>query len=237
LKDFLLTVVPIVSVELLAALTGLYFLFRAKKKIETPIRFFIFFLCLTVVVEITGTYSPIAYFTDYEYFGFIKNTWLEKNFWIYNIYSIISFAVYISFFLWYLTNRNQKKIGYALLVVYIITCIVNLVLSDVFLNAFSSYTEVVGSILILFAIILYYFQMLYSDAILNYTKMLPFYISLGAMLLSFVLTPLVIYGRHFDVDRSPEFVELYKTLLVGTNVLVYLIYTIGFIICLKKKDS
>jgi len=221
--------------ETVAAVTGLYFLFTRKLKFVTKL--FIYLLCLTVLVEIIATYSPIAYFSEYQFFGFVKDTSFVRNYWIYNIRMIIAYFVYTYYFRSYLKDQQSKKLLMVLLMVFVVTAIVNLFSSDVFFTSFSAYSNITGSLLALLAIALYYYQFVNSDAILDVKKHLPVYISIGAMLLYFVLTPIFIYSRYFDIKENPDFVELYKTLLVVTNVLVYLIYTIGFIVCLRKNDS
>lgn len=232
MKEFLVYAFPITTIELLAAVAGLFLI--NKRKTDAATKYFIYFLCFTVLVEIVGYYAPLAYFSCYKLFYFVEGTVFENNYWLYNINSIISYVIYVSYFKWQLNSPRIRTFLNVILVLFVISCMLNLIFSDVYFIAFSSFTEVIGTILVLFSISLYYYQLLNSDEILKFDKSLPFYISLGAILLHLVLTPVFIYSHHFD-SESPEFVELYKTILLFTNLLVYLLYTIGFVICLKKK--
>ncbi|RFN57911.1 hypothetical protein [Marixanthomonas ophiurae] len=220
-------------VEAMAAVAGLILI--RNRKTDKATKYFVYFLCFTILLEITGNYAPVAYYSGYKLFSFVEGTVFENNYWLYNINLIISYTIYISYFKWHLDNLGLRKFLNVILVLFIITSTLNLLFSDVYFVAFSAFTNVVGTVLVLLAISLYYYELLNSDAILKFDKSLPFYISLGAILLHLVLTPIFIYSRYFSLSESPEFVELYKTILLFTILLVYLLYTIGFFICLKKK--
>ena len=234
MKDFFLHAFPVTSIELFAALVGLFFI--RKYKTNKATKYFSYFLLFTVLVEIVGAYAPVAYFTDYKYFSFVEGTVFEQNYWLFNAYTIISSCVYVSYFKWHLENKTQRKIINILLVVFVVGLLIEFIFSETYFISYSAYGEMAGTILVLFSISLYYYQLLTSDEILKFNTSLPFYISIGAILLHLVLTPIFIYSRYFDAE-SPEFVELYKRILLFTNLLVYLLYSIGFIICLRKRDS
>lgn len=235
MEDFLLFTVPITSTELLAASLGLYYTF--KREVSKPIKYFAYFLCLTVFVEIVAYYAPLGGFSGYELFGFVEGTRFEENYWIYNIFMIVNYLAYALFFRAYLTLAIPRKIILFLCVVFVLSSMLNLLTSNIFFIYYSSYTTIFGSLLVLCSIACYYYQLLTSDAILEILRSFPFYVAIGAILLNVILTPLFIYSRFFSQEISPEFVETYKILLITTNVLVYLIYAFGFTICLRKKSS
>ncbi|PVW14761.1 hypothetical protein DDV96_09610 [Marixanthomonas spongiae] len=225
---------PMILVEVLAAIAGLVLISNTKTVKAT--KYFVYFLCFTVLVEITGNYAPVAYYSGYTLFSFVENTVYENNYWLFNGYLIISYALYISYFKWHLDSVPLRRFLNVILISFTGAAILNLIFSDVYFVAFSAFTNVVGTVLVLLSISLYYYELLNSDSILKFDRSLPFYISLGAILMHLVLTPIFLYSRYFD-SESPEFVELYKTILLFTILLVYLLYTIGFVICLRKKDS
>jgi len=235
LKDFLIHTIPITVLMLFTAFLGLYYIY-SNKKVKKATKYFVYFLCLTVTVEIIGAYAPIAYFTDYAYFSFVKGTLFEENYWLYNGYTIVSYFIYISYFKWHLESAQQKRLITFLLVLFIVGQIIDFSVSGTYFESYSSYGDIVGTALVLLSIGLYYYQLLTSDEILKFNTSLPFYISMGAILLHLVLTPLFIYSSYFD-SGSPDFVKLYKSIVLFTNLLVYLLYSIGFLICLKKKGS
>lgn len=226
---------PITSAELLAATLGFYF--TRKKEVSKPIKYFAYFLCLTVLVETVGYIAPIGHFSDYKYFGFAEGSIFESNFWLYNIFMIINYVAYTLFFRAYIVLKWPRKLLLALIWTFVISSTINLIFSDIYFQYYSSFTTIFGSLLVLFSIACYYYQLLTSDAILEILRSFPFYVAIGAILLNVILTPLFIYSSYFKNSISPEFVETYKILLITTNVLVYLIYAFGFTICLRKKSS
>jgi|TARA_R100000479_G_scaffold33554_3_gene14041 hypothetical protein len=227
--------IPVSVLVLFSAILGWYYI-HANKKAKLATKYFVYFLLLTTLVEIIGAYAPIAYFSEYKYFSFVEGTLFEENYWLYNIYALISFFIYVNYFKWHLENKLQRNLVSILLVLFVIGLIIDFSISGNFFNGYSAFGDIAGTLLVLFSISLYYYQLLTSDEILNFNTSLPFYISIGAILLHLVLTPLFIYSGYFD-SESPEFVELYKRIVLFTNLLVYLLYSIGFIICLRKKDS
>ncbi len=235
MKDFLIHTIPITVLLLCTAFIGLYYI-HTNKNVKKATEYFVYFLCLTAFVDILGAYAPIAYFTDYEYFSFVKGTVFEDNYWLFNGYTIVSYFMYISYFKWHLESAQQKKLITVLLVLFIVGQIIDFSISGTYFESYSSYGDIAGTILVLLSISFYYYQLLTSDEILKFNTSLPFYISMGAILLHLVLTPIFIYSSYFDAG-SPDFVELYKRILLFTNLLVYLLYSIGFLICLRKKGS
>ena len=150
---------------------------------------------------------------------------------------IVNYLAYTLFFRAYITLHLPRKIIYFLCIVFVLSSLINLFVSDIFFIYYSSFTTIFGSLLVLFSIASYYYQLLTSDAILEILRSFPFYVAIGAILLNVILTPLFIYSRYFSNEISPEFVETYKILLITTNLLVYLIYAFGFTICLRNKSS
>ncbi len=226
--------IPVTVLVLFSAILGWYYI-HANKKAEPATKYFVYFLLLTALVEIIGAYAPIAYFSDYKYFSFVEGTVFDENYWLYNAYTLISYFIYVSYFKWHIESRFQRNLLTLLLILFIVSQIIEFSISGNYFDGYSSYGDIVGTFLVLLSISLYYYQLLTSDEILKFNTSLPFYISIGAILLHLVLTPVFIYSGYFD-SESPEFVELYKRIILFTNLLVYLLYSIGFIICLRKKD-
>ncbi|HET7361312.1 MAG TPA: hypothetical protein VFI78_05195 [Salinimicrobium sp.] len=218
--------------EFLAAISGTYYVSKTRKK--TIVRKFVWFLWLTVFVEIVANYASVAYYSDYTYFSFVENTPFEANYWLYNIYSIIAFGVYITFFTVYLKNPRLRKILHTATLIYLIAAVINLFLSDEFFKAYAIFTFFAGTVLVTFSIGAYYFELLRSDRILNFYKLVPFYISVGALVYHLAFVPLVIYSRYFNAE-NPEFIEIYMNILLGINYFLYSIYILGFLICSRKR--
>ena len=236
MKQYLIFTIPTFGLLLISAILGAIYL--NKHKSSGGIKMFVAFLWFTVLVEIIGSYTAIRHLTENEWFGFTLDSPFERNFWLYNAYFIISFVVYIHFFKLQLKLRRNRVIIEILLSLFIIASVLNLIFSGVYLIGFSSFTNIAGTLLILFTISLYYYQLLTSDAILEIKNSIIFYISLGAILLHIALTPLTIYSIFYNKEfGQSEFLDLFRIMIFTINVLVYLIYSAGFYICRNMKFS
>ncbi len=221
-------------VEILAAIAGIFYI--RKNRIEIPVRFFVYFLCLTVLVELLGLFPSLIYYE--ERFSFLKGTFLQKkNSWLYNVYHIVSFMFYIFFFAYILRNTRFKNFLKLMGGFYLVSTILNLIISDVFFISVSLYTYLFGTFLILLSVGFYFFEILQSDEILNFNKSIYFYISIGTMIFHLVVCPLFIYDKYFDIGKSPEFVEIRRFILICANIFLYTCYIIGFMVCLRKNKS
>jgi hypothetical protein len=236
MEDFLAFSIPVYLLEMVAALTGLYYI-RLNPH-DKAARIFVVFLCITVIVEWVGVYAVLGYFSGYEYFGFIEGTPFEKNYWWYNLYNIASFVLYAEYFRRQLYNKVLRHVVLFAMILFGGIEIVNLVVHpEMFFNNYSAFASIAGTILVLASISLYYYQLMTNDDILQFKRLLPFYVSVGAIILHITHTPLFIYSKYFSTTHGKEFVEMYRSLMFLTNVMVYLIFSIGFMVCLRKKGS
>lgn len=234
INNYLVHVLPVLFIELLAATVGTYYLKRIKPEKGDIV--FVALLWFVFIVELIAEYSPIAYFSDYEYFEFVKGTVIETNTWMYNLSLLITFIVLFNYFKWKLIENKLIKLINILIWIFAISCILNLVISGIFFSLVSVYTLLAGTLLLLLIIGIFQLQLLNSDEILNFSGILPFYVSIGATVLNLCLVPFAIYGKYWASSISPEFIAFRSNALLIVNLLVYSIYIFGFIICLKKKS-
>jgi len=219
--------------EIIAAITGSYYIFK-KPYAHKVFKYLVYFLWFTVITEIIAMYTTIAYFTEYKYFGFTKDTNFEKNYWLFNIYSLINYSFFLYFFISLLQKDKIKKILNIINIGYVIIGILILIASDTFFIKDSIYTNTLGTILLLFAIILFYFDLLKSDKIINFKRYLPIYISIGVLGFNLCTTPLSIFSIYFE--RINElFVNVKINIYLFANIFMYSTFILGFIICSKKK--
>jgi hypothetical protein len=111
-----------------------------------------------------------------------------------------------------------------------------IIFTEGFFVKFMPICNILGTLFIFLSIAFYYMELLKSDQILQVQKSLPFYISVGALLFHIITTPLFIYSVYYSNSVDPSFVSLYRQVIFGINYLLYLIYIIGFLICLRTKD-
>lgn len=220
-------------VELLAALAGTYYLFKTPQP-KSIIRLFVYFLWLTVFIEVAGLYTVYAYFTDYKDLEFLRNSPFERNYWLYNSYHLVSFMVYFFFFIFPLNSGKIQRVLTFIALFFGITEIINLLFSGIFFIALSAYASVLGTLILIICIVAYYYEMLKSDKILSFYKNLVFYVSVGVLVRYLVVTPLFIYSKYFTI-ASPDFVALHGLIIFLSNIFMYGMFILGFIISSKRS--
>ena len=193
---------------------------------------------MTAAIDMLGSYAPIAYFSDYEIFGFVEDTPFRANYWLFNIYVILMFSFYSVYFSTFLKYDWVKRAIRIAVGVFIICAGINLAQDNVFFSYVSQFTYGVGSILTLFVILLFYFELLRSNIILHLHRYLPMYVSVGVMAFILCITPLEFYSRYFKLPTgNDQYVELRRVIMMITNIFMYSVFSIGFIICSRRKRS
>ena len=237
LSDFLPYVLPIFFLEILAASAGTYYLRRNVSQFKNT-KYLVLFLWLTVFVEAVGFYAPFAYFSDYTMFPFVQGTPFENNYWWYNIYITLSFSFYVLYFISFLKNSYWKSVFKALVGAFLLSSISIFIFSDTFFKGFPPFVTISGTLLLFFSVILFYFELLRSDLLLQLKGLLPFYISVGVLMFNLCLTPIEIFIQYFNLKGGNElFVTLRSNVMLYGNIFMYSTYTLGFLICSRKKKS
>ncbi len=226
-------ILVIIFLELLSAIFGLKYI--SKNLGNIPLKYFVWFLFFTVGIEVFG-FVPRC-IRVFESIAFLKTTFLAKNYWLYNLYFILSYMMYVYYFRKQLVSARAKLFLKYALFFYGISCVGNLCLSNIYFTSYASYTFMMGSFLVFISIGMYYLEMLNSDTILRFDRTISFYISIGALVFHLVTTPLAIYSKYFKIMDSPDFVNLYRIIFHSANVFMYTCYIVGFIICSKKIKS
>jgi len=231
-NQFLTSSISSIVLELIAAIAGSFYL-KTIAKSDTISKFLVSFLWLTLFFDIVGIYSPIAYFTNYEYFGFVKNTVFAGNYWWFNIFMLISFSFFIYYFNYFIENSSIKKIINFILKLFILAGVINLAISDIFFKGYSVFTTIAGSILVLGVIILFFFNLLKSELIFSLKTFLPIYIATGVLVFNLIITPSDIFSQYFN-SNNDLYVKLSGLILLIANILMYSSFIIGFFVCAKK---
>lgn len=235
LTDFIVSALPITLLELLAALFGTLYLYR-KKEIHKPERLLVIFLWVTFLVEFIGAYAPIAYFTGFKYFKFVEGTVYSDNYWLYNILILLTYVFYMWYFRWYLKHKKWRMVLGVLIIIYLVASITNLLISDVYFTGFSQFSMFAGAIMLFLSVGLFYIELLRSDIMLYLTRFLPFYISIGALVLHLCITPIDFFSKYFSAANN-VFVNLRVSILLYANIFMYATFILGFIICSKRTRS
>lgn len=232
--DFLRNVIPIHLVELLAAIAGTYYLRKVPSLKST--KYLVYFLWLTVIIEFIGAYPAIAYFSEYKYFTFVKETPFDDNYWIFNIYVIVSYIFYLYYFRSFLKSNILKVSFKYLMILYVLTSICYLFIDDVYFDRISEFSSIAGTLLLVFVVIAFYYELLKSDVLLNLLHFLPLYISVGVLIFHLCITPIDIFSEYYD-EKNTFYVQLKANVYLYGNIFLYSIYTLGFLICSRKERS
>lgn len=232
ISDFILGALPITILELVAAVSGSYYLAKTEHLKYT--KYIVWLLWLTFFIEVLGSYAPIAYFSDYKYLSFLEDTSFSYNFWLYNIFMLIHYGIYIYYFRALIKNRFWRVVLQWALVIFEVSSLIYLFATDVFFTEFSQFTNIFGTLLLAFSIVLFYLELLRSEILLKLKFFIPIYISAGALMFHLVVTPVDLFSEYFS-SKNEIFVDLRVKVLLFANIFMYSLYTIGFLICSRKK--
>ena len=222
-------------VELLAAITGSYYLKTAATPIKNS-KYLVYFLWLTVFVEFVGLYSPIGYFSNYRYFSFIKGTIFQNNLWWYNIFAILNFSFFTYYFISFLRNKTLKAIAHICIVLFLIVSFGIYIIRGNLFQVTSNFVMIMGTLLLLMSVLSFYFELLRSDLLLQLKRFLPFYISVGVLVFNLSITPVDILSDYFSGGEANElFIKLHVNVLLYANIFLYTSFILGFLICSRTK--
>ncbi len=221
--------------EIVTIISGCFYL-KNNPNTHVANKYLVYFLFYTLFTEIIGAYAPIAYFSKFNYFGLVKDTVFEDNYWWFNIYLIVSFSFFTYYISSFLDNYKIKKWSKYIIVLYIGSCTINLIISDIFFKGYSIFTTIVGTLVVLFTIFLFYFDLLKSNRLIDFKKYLPVYISIGVLVYNLCVTPTDIFSQYFN-SNNDVYIKLSGLILLTANIFMYTTFIIGFLVCAKKEEE
>lgn len=206
-------------IQIISFLTAL---FTYKQKRNKLILYFIPFLFVTVLVELTGTW------------------YLSKgirNYWIFNVFTTLEFLFYT--FLFYLHFRRpalkRSMIYFAAL--FVLTVIINIVFIQGFNKTFNTYTFLLGSFFIVIFCCCFFYESVLPDKIDQQLSRQPFFWITSGLLIfylgSVIINALFEYLRNNDLQA--EGIRIYGIINNVLNVLLYSSFCVAFYLCPKNK--
>ncbi len=220
--------------EFLAAFAGIIYL-KKMPEVKYPVRLFTYYLVFIFIADLTGLlYPTYAYFNDYKYLEFLRGTPFAGNEWLYNSLHIVTFSFYAAFFRMNLNFSRYRKILKYCIIFFILASIIDLAFFSEFFNVFSYFVYISGTVISLLAICFYYFELLYSDEILNFSRNFTFYASVGILIYSLCIVPGIIYYEYARLDDTFRGVYLW-TIKLG-NAYLYLMFAIGYYVDYKYRE-
>lgn len=182
-----------------------------NKTKHTTQQHFVYYLGFVMLVELFGYLIPQLFHVKSQF--------------VYNIYVIVSFLFYL---LWFRRILKHNKAIPFFIIVFAISVFLAIIYED-FWQSLWKIPLITGTILLLISSVLYYKELLQSNAILDYKKSQTFWIVTGLLIFHIGFLPLLLAQPYIKVSRLP-----YRMAIMILNILLY-----GFIIksylCLKTK--
>lgn len=204
--------------ELIAAITGTLFFYKYKK---TPWRFLIIYLWLTVIVEFLG-----GYITEHKILVYIDENGLEYNKWLYNSYDFLSFLCFFYIYYQGIKNTTYKKVIKLFTISYGIISIINWFFIQSIIKESSELPKIIGSLFLIISIILYFIELLKSEKILIFHRMVSFWASVALLIFYAGNIPFSLKWNNYML-----IIEMRNLFLIAyiLAIILYLIFTFGFI--------
>lgn len=215
------------SVEILAALTGIFYFNKFKR---TAAGLFNYFLIYALMVDIIGRYPKYLEYLDSS--QIIEGTIFEMNYWWYLIFWNLGFPIFI-----FAINLNVIKNKFLITLlkycIYFFSLSVLLYFVYDYRLAFkpsSIFVAVSSGLTIVFLCSIYFIEILITDKIEDFYKSIFFYFNSSVFVWCLIITPIVFFNIYFSsVDWN--FVFLKWQIFLFANVFMYLTFTFALIFC------
>ncbi len=220
------------SVEIIAAVTGL---FCFKKYKRTAAIYFIYFLVFVALSELLGEYTHLV--EGDGVLSFLKGTNIERNYWWSTLYWVIGAILFYTFYFQKII-KSKKNILVIKIArnVFLYFSIIHIIFNwQDFFSKFSPILVVAGAFIIFLLVILYFIEILNSERILTFYKSINFYISATILIWWLIITPLVFYDMYFS-KADWSFVFLKWQIYLFANIFMYLTFTFALLWCNPKID-
>lgn len=217
--------------EVVAALAATTLYINHRKIRTKALKFLSIYLWIVIFVEFFGSYAFFVclYKLDENSF-FVNYQGLTKNYWMFNIYLASAYTFYAWYFVKQLVSEKKKIIAKYAIIIFNMIVIADFIFSDIFFEEYSQLMNLLGLILIVLVLSMYYYELLNSDRILSISNALPFYISIGVLIFYVSVTPLMLSSQFF-ISEETVFVEYYGMILSYANYFLYGMIIFGIVKC------
>jgi hypothetical protein len=202
-------------IEIIAAIVGSIYFYKYK---ETYLKYFLIFLWYIAFNELLGRYLA-------EILG-------EYNLIIFNLYLLINFPFLFSIYRHFINNKLHRRIIFYFIYSYILIFILNGIFFEDYEIELVTYPFIIGSSFLIISVIFYFIEVLNSEKILNITRNLLFWISVGVLLFNIGIIPWIITLEYFA-----ESIDTVNVLSRALIIILNICYIIGFIWSHKMKES
>ena len=174
----------------------------------------------------------IGYSLLTEILGYVVGVILGMNtFHIYNTWNLVNGFFYFFFFLNLLKDSFKRNLLKFIIVAYLIFTIVDIIFISNFMYKLMGLNIIVGAILIVISVLLYFSELLQSDLILNVKDSIFFYISLGVFLFNIGFIPVYVIAEYISYSG------IFRVITLILNVLMAGCFITGFIVSKKEYNN
>lgn len=229
LKNFIFITI---SVEVLAAITGLLLLKNYKLK---PAKYFIYFLIFLSVCDFSNGYTKLI--SNNGILSFLEGTVLEKNYWWSTLYWKIGAILFFVFYYRKIlkTEIYRKTLKYSGLV-FLVVSVVHIIINwEHFFSRFFPIISIMGAMIIFMCTVFYFIEVLKDERILTFYKSINFYISSAIFIWWLIITPIVFYDIYGEY-RDMVYINLRRQIYLFANIVMYLTFTFALVYCKPNND-
>jgi hypothetical protein len=152
--------------------------------------------------------------------------------WFYNLLRFVTFTTLFYVYHAYLKNMAFKKWIKVFSIIYIIFSLINWVFIQNFIKDKSEIPRILGSLFLIATIVFYFIELLRSEKIVVYHRILLFWVSVGLLLFYTGTIPFVL--KYNGYALIPGVHKLFLIIYI-LGIIMYLTFTFGFI--WSKKES
>lgn len=199
------------GLEFISALVALYYLPKLKQNYW---KWFSLYLILVFLQEVFWKFAPN------DIFSFRKQDY----------YAFFGIPIQYLFFYWLYASKslNKKKLYYACCIVYIFT-FVPLELYEQKIKTISTINLTIGSIIIIFLVVLEFLKQIKNEDILEFKKNKMFYINLGMILFYVGTYPFLAFYDELLKEPNISLWNSYYLYFLVSNCIMYLLFIASFI--------
>lgn len=204
--------------ELLSAIIGTIYFYKYK---QTSLKYFLYLLWYITLTEFTANYA-----SKHNILLFFHENGRHSNTWFYNLLRFITFSTLFYIYFNYLSTKKYKEWIKIFAFTYILVSIINWLFIQNFPLENSEIPRIIGSLFLISTIIFYFIELLKSEKILAFHRLLLFWISVGLLLFYTGTIPFVL--KYNGYILIPGIHKLFLIIYV-LAIIMYSIFTFGFI--------
>ncbi len=204
--------------ELIASISGTVYFYKYK---NTPLKYFLFLLWYITITEFTRWYA-----SEHNVLGFFDENGRHYNHWFYNLLSMVTFFTLFYIYLKSISVKRYQKWIKLFIGIYLGLNLINWLFIQNFAFEMSETPRVIGSIFLILTILFYFIELLRSEKIVAFHRLLLFWISVGLLLYYTGTIPFAL--KYNGYALIPGIHELFLIIYV-LAIIMYLTFTFGFI--------